>query len=231
MIESTPGSMRRTRRWLIAAAVIVTIGLAVGLSLFQPWRVFTNRTVVEALPSVAAAPTSAALTPTAPTTPAPTPTSTPTAASAAQLQPSPQGEPAPQIQPTPQGEPAPPPTAAPAVITLATGSLISHEHDTTGTVSLLQLPDGTRIVRLAGLETSDGPDLRIWLTDAPVIEGRDGWFVFDDGRSVDLGSLKANRGDQNYEIPADADIDGLTSLSIWCQRFSVSFGAAELLPA
>jgi hypothetical protein len=35
---------------------------------------------------------------------------------------------------------------------------------------------------LEDLATSDGPDLRVWLTDQPVLEGRDGWFVFDDGR-------------------------------------------------
>ena len=68
----------------------------------------------------------------------------------------------------------------------------------------------------------------MWLTDAPVIEGTDGWRVFDDGAWVDLGALKGNVGSQNYAIPADVDLAQLTSVSIWCDRFDVSFGAAEL---
>jgi hypothetical protein len=121
-------------------------------------------------------------------------------------------------------------TSAPPAgpVELARGELISHEHATTGTARVLQLEDGSRVLRLEGLDTSNGPDLRVWLTDAPVIEGRDGWFVFDDGASVDLGELKGNQGDANYEIPADVDLDALTSVSIWCARFAVSFGAAEL---
>ena len=65
----------------------------------------------------------------------------------------------------------------------------------------------------------------MWLTDAPVIEGADGWFVFDDGDYVDLGALKGKKGNQNDPIPASVDLSGLSSVSIWCERFSVSFGA------
>ena len=111
---------------------------------------------------------------------------------------------------------------------LATGELITHEHATTGSVHLLQLPDGSKVLRVEDLDTSNGPQLKVWLTDQPVIEGRDGWHVFDDGRHVDLGDLKGNLGSANYPVPADADLTGLSSVSIWCDRFDVSFGAAEL---
>jgi hypothetical protein len=87
------------------------------------------------------------------------------------------------------------------------------------------------VLRIENLDTSNGPDLKVWLTDAPVIEGEDGWRVFDDGAYVDLGALKGNQGSQNYTIPADVDLSDLTSVAIWCDRFSVSFGAAELQPA
>lgn len=119
----------------------------------------------------------------------------------------------------------PPPTEP---VVLAAGSFISHEHATEGTVRVLQLADGTRVLRIEGLDTSDGPDLKVWLSDAPVIDGEDGWRVFDDGAYADLGSLKGNKGNQNYPIPADVDLQDLTSISIWCDRFDVSFGAAEL---
>ncbi len=112
--------------------------------------------------------------------------------------------------------------------TLAEGELISHEHTTTGSVKVLRLADGSRTLRLENLDTSNGPDLRVLLSDAPVKEGKAGWHVFDDGEYVSLGKLKGNKGDQNYALPADADLDKLTSVSIWCDRFDVSFGAAPL---
>ena len=114
---------------------------------------------------------------------------------------------------------------------LATGTLISHEHDTSGAVRLVRLGDGRVQLVFENLSTSDGPDLRIWLSDQPVIEGSAGWHVFDDGRYVELGRLKANQGNQVYDVPTGTDLDGLTSVSIWCKRFAVSFGAAELQAA
>lgn len=133
--------------------------------------------------------------------------------------------------PAPGGGSAPASDAPPTNALLATGEIITHEHESSGTASLVRLIDGRVQVVFADLATSDGPDLHVWLTDAPVIEGRDGWFVFDDGRYVELGPLKANRGNQVYDVPAGTDLTGLTSVTIWCKRFSVSFGAARLDPA
>ena len=123
--------------------------------------------------------------------------------------------------------PTPSSTAAGPVV-LATGTFISHEHDTAGTAQVIRKANGEHVLRIEQLDTSNGPDLHVWITDAPVIEGTDGWFVFDDGDYLDLGELKGNKGSQNYAIPAGADLSDLTSVSIWCERFSVSFGAAEL---
>jgi hypothetical protein len=128
----------------------------------------------------------------------------------------------------PVGAAAPAVPAEPAVV--ARGTLISHEHESSGSVVLLRLADGSRVLRLENLQTSNGPALRVWLTDAPVIDGTDGWTVFDDGRYLDLGDLKGNIGSSNYPIPADADLAGLASVSIWCERFHVSFAAAQLAP-
>jgi len=121
------------------------------------------------------------------------------------------------------------PTATPAALrSLAQGTFVSHEHNTTGRVRIVELPDGRRILRLEDFSTLNGPDLHVWLTDAPVLDGRDGWFVFDDGDYVSLGRLKANNGNQNYPVPAGADLSKLISVSIWCDKFNVSFGAAAL---
>ncbi|GGK07265.1 hypothetical protein GCM10010123_41390 [Pilimelia anulata] len=113
---------------------------------------------------------------------------------------------------------------------LATGTFVSHEHGTSGGVRAVRLADGRRQLLLVGLRTSDGPDLRVWLTDRPVLPGVAGWRVFDDGRRLELGPLKGNRGDQVYPIPESADLGALTSVTIWCRRFAVSFGAAALTP-
>jgi hypothetical protein len=122
-------------------------------------------------------------------------------------------------------------SAPPGPQTLASGELISHEHATSGTVRLVRLADGSHVVRLENLDTSNGPDLRVWLTDAPVKEGTAGWRVFDDGEYVSLGKLKGNKGSQNYAVPKDVDLSRYSSVSIWCDRFDVSFGAAELASA
>ena len=64
-------------------------------------------------------------------------------------------------------------------IVLAEGEFISHEYVTVGSARILELPDGSRVLRIEGLDTSDGPDLKVWLTDQPVIDGAAGWGVFD----------------------------------------------------
>ena len=185
---------------MIPVGIVVVIALGLGLYLFQPWRLFTNVEVIEAAPISAADLVSDQ--PASSPTPSPAETTT---------------EAIPSAEPTP-AEP----------IVLSSGQFISHEHSTTGEVRILQLADGTRVLRIEGLETSDGPDLKVWLSDQPVIDGVDGWGVFDDGAYASLGDLKGNLGDQNYVIPADVDLDVFSTVSIWCERFAVSFGAATL---
>ncbi|UYQ63688.1 DM13 domain-containing protein [Streptomyces peucetius] len=197
------GRVRRaSSRPVGVVALVLTVVVAVaGLYWFQPWKLWQDETVEEALPGVEA--------PATPTT-GPAEDATPSASTPSA---------------SPSTQPSEPPSSPQ---TLAGGELISHEHTTTGSVRLLRLPDGSHIVRLENLDTSNGPDLRVWLTDAPVKEGRAGWHVFDDGAYVSLGKLKGNKGDQNYRLPADVDPADFTSVSIWCDRFDVSFGAAEL---
>ena len=104
---------------------------------------------------------------------------------------------------------------------------MTHEHATTGTVALVRLADGNHQLVLKDLDTSDGPDLRVWLTDRPVTND---WYVFDDGAYFEVGRLKGNKGNQVYDIPAGTDLTKFRSMTIWCKRFAVSFGAAELQP-
>lgn len=108
---------------------------------------------------------------------------------------------------------------------LRRGTFVSQEHQTSGTASIIQLADGSRILRLEKLASSDGPDLHVWLTDQ---DAGGSWHKYDDGRYIQLGKLKATHGNQNYVIPANADLAGLRSAVIWCDRFNVAFGSAPL---
>lgn len=104
------------------------------------------------------------------------------------------------------------------------GRFQSLEHGTSGKAEVIALPDGRRFLRFEGLETSNGPDLRVYLSEVPA---SDDSYAYGD-RYLDLGALKANRGDQNYEIPADVVLAKYRSAVIWCRRFSVGFGVAPL---
>lgn len=107
--------------------------------------------------------------------------------------------------------------------TLATGSFASYAHETTGTANLLKV-DGKTILRLEGFKTSNGPDVHVYL-----VKGKDASQsgVNRDG-FIDLGVIKGNVGDQNYEVPSDVSIDSIGGVAIWCKRFSVDFGGATL---
>jgi hypothetical protein len=109
--------------------------------------------------------------------------------------------------------------------TLASGSFRSLEHATSGRATLIELADGHRFLRLEDLHTSNGPDLRVYLTDQPL---SDDWHVWDDGEIVDLGALKGNVGSSNYLIAAGVDLSRLETAVIWCRRFTVGFGVAPL---
>ena len=107
---------------------------------------------------------------------------------------------------------------------LAEGAFQGLEHPTSGTAQLLDLADGRRFLRLENLDTSNGPDLRVYLSEIPA---SDDWYAYGE-RFIDLGPLKGNRGDQNYEVPAGTDLSAYQSAVIWCRRFTVGFGVAPL---
>ena len=118
----------------------------------------------------------------------------------------------------------PPEPAEPQIVVEAAGSFIDRSHPTEGDAMVLGDGSGQRFLRLEDFRTDNGPDLNVYLSaappDAPV---RD--FVDD---FVDLGDLKGNVGAQNYEIPVGLDLDRYSTVAIWCVRFGVIFGAAEL---
>jgi electron transfer DM13 len=105
-------------------------------------------------------------------------------------------------------------------VEVAGGQFRSHEHETSGAVRVVRLADGRRFLTLTNFVTSAGPDLRIRLVPGDS---------FDGGASgaVDLGALKGNRGDQQYDLPRHLAVAGRTVV-IWCRAFSAPFGSAPL---
>jgi len=231
-LDLRPPSSPRSRKKAVwsAVAVLVVIGVAVALALFQPWKIFTRNTVDEALPgggpaaaTLQAEPSGARATLAGATPAAVTPPPASTAPAPVLASPPPAVVQSPAAPGTAE---APEPIEPTDPIVLAAGAFVDGEHTTAGTATVLQLPDGSRFVRLENFSTSDGPDVHVWVTDQRA--GGDDWGKYDDGRHLELGSLKGTDGNQNYAIPADAELSGLTSVVIWCDRFNVAFGSAEI---
>jgi hypothetical protein len=125
---------------------------------------------------------------------------------------------------TGDGSPGAATTDAPVVRSRA--QLVAKAHPARGTALVLELADGSRYVRLEDLVTDNGPDLRVYLSTAAPEASDD--EVDADVSVVDLGALKGNLGNQNYEVPAGVDLSQYRSVVIWCERFTVAFGAAPV---
>src|SRR5213593_3863542 len=110
---------------------------------------------------------------------------------------------------------------------LAMGRFKGYAHDTQGDAGIYEV-NGKRILRLTNFKTSNGPDVHIYLVAAP--DAKDDATVKNAG-FIDLGSMKGNMGDQNYDVPDNADLKTYQTVTIWCARFNVNFGTAPLTSA
>jgi hypothetical protein len=104
--------------------------------------------------------------------------------------------------------------------TLRTGSFVGVGdgiHNAEGIAKVIPLQDRSNILRLENLRVTNGPDLYVYIaTDKSASD------------FVSLGKLKANNGNQNYDIPSETDLTKYDTVLIWCRPFSVLFGSAEL---
>jgi hypothetical protein len=110
-------------------------------------------------------------------------------------------------------------------VVLAAGSFHNGAHKTSGMATIYQLPEGKRVLRLTNFETSNGPDVRVFLVAANDATDND---TVKKAGYISLGSLKGNVGDQNYDLPANVDLEKYRAATIWCNRFRVNFGTAPL---
>jgi hypothetical protein len=203
-VVDAPGRGRLRARWVLAGAAGL-LGIAFVLWWFQPQALLFDDVVDEAFPDVAAADA-------ADETVAVDEADETAAREDEEVDPE-AAEPA-ASEPTPSGP-----------IELATGSFVSRNRYTvTGTATTYQLDDGERVLRLEDFDSTNGPDLFVYLTVAGTADDD----AALDADFVDLGALTGNIGDQNYAIPADVDLDRYDSVVIWCRRFTTSFGVADL---
>ena len=105
--------------------------------------------------------------------------------------------------------------------TIRTGSFVGVGdgiHNAEGIAKIIPLQERGNILRLENLHVTNGPDLYVYIAQ-------------DKSASdfVSLGKLKANNGNQNYDIPVGTDLTNYDTVLIWCRPFSVLFGSAELV--
>jgi len=122
--------------------------------------------------------------------------------------------------------------AAPASLSadpeaLYTGKLEGKAHQTSGRATIYKSPDGTPYLRLTDFTTSNGPDVHVLLVraDDKALEQE---IVKGELEHVELGALKGNQGDQNYDLPAATDLNKYQAVAIYCERFHAIFGVARL---
>jgi hypothetical protein len=220
--SSAPRSRRGAprRRLLVVAGAVAIPALAVVLWWFQPQALLFDDVVDESFPVTGADQDDAA--PAQPAEEAGTASEGPTLGGG--------GEDAAEQAAPAAGDDTEPSEDEPTPsdpIELATGSFVSRNRYTvTGTATTYQLEDGQRLLRLEDFESTNGPDLFVYLTVAGASDD-DAALNAD---FVDLGVLSGNIGNQNYAIPADVDLDRYDTVVIWCRRFTTSFGVADLTP-
>ena len=110
---------------------------------------------------------------------------------------------------------------------LYTGKLEGKVHQTSGRATVYKSADGREYLRLSDFTTSNGPDVHVLLARAED-KALEGEVVKGDLDSVEIGALKGNQGDQNYDLPATADLNKYQAVVIYCERFHAIFGVAKL---
>jgi hypothetical protein len=105
---------------------------------------------------------------------------------------------------------------------LARGTFEPVAHSAAGTATAIRTAGGKRVLTLTNFEVDNGPDLRVYLVAGPA---RDESEVDE---FEDLGALKGNRGNQQYDLPGALDLERFTTVVVWCRAFSVNFARAPL---
>ncbi|MFM7425133.1 MAG: DM13 domain-containing protein [Elainella sp.] len=112
-----------------------------------------------------------------------------------------------------------------------TGTLMSGEHPTQGTVRLVTENNQSWIELGPDFATSElGPDLVVILHRSADVLGstQPPAYPINEGDYVVIAPLQAFNGAQRYAIPANVNLADYQSAGIWCRRFNAMFGSATL---
>lgn len=109
------------------------------------------------------------------------------------------------------------PNGIPAnLTTISQGSFVSAAHPTSGTVKLAKDAQNKKYLVFENFKTDSGPDIRIWLaTD------KTGQTYTELLNTVPVGTYKV-------DVPSSVDTEAQKHVLIWCKKFTVLFGSAEL---
>ena len=110
---------------------------------------------------------------------------------------------------------------------IETGTFHGKVHNTSGRATIYKEADGRLLLRLTNFKTSNGPDVHVVLIAAKDADD-DANFLKSSTEKLELGPIKGNEGDQNYNIPSGTDLKKFQTVSIYCERFNANFGAAPL---
>ncbi len=110
------------------------------------------------------------------------------------------------------------PTSPPAPLSLATGGFVGVDgHAGSGKATIVEEPDGDRVLTFTDFDVDPGSNVDVYLSASPS----------DVSDRVELGDLKGNVGDQQYEIPPSADLGDYPNVVLYCIPFSVRIAVAE----
>lgn len=97
-------------------------------------------------------------------------------------------------------------------------------HKGSGQAYIIEYTDGRKILRFENFKTVNGPDLYVYLSKSAAPAGD----LKNLNDFIDLGRLKGNVGDQNYDLTQNIQIEEYQSAVIWCKKFGVLFPYAVL---
>ena len=199
-------------KYIFPGVILAIIGLAIGWYLVSP--LFINVAVSEAPPA------GAAIVPATATTPPTSAVTLPAAATAAMQQ-------AMSEPPKQMSDAMPTAASAGSAQMIASGAFYNVVHEGKGKATIFKLATDARyVLRLEDFQVLNGPDLHVWLVPVDPVPNSVGTEI---AGYIDLGKLKGNVGNQNYDLPANLDVKAIKSVVIWCQPFRVPFIAASLV--
>jgi hypothetical protein len=117
-------------------------------------------------------------------------------------------------------------TNAASIQTIESGDFYGIAHPTEGTATIYREGDGALMLRFTKFKTSNGPNVHVYLVAADDAKDETALHA----TFIDLGPIKGNVGDQDYDLATSVDLSKYRAVSIWCKRFSVNFGVAPLKP-